>query len=114
MRRVAAFPDPHSLTRDELTSLLQELTSREEVVSNERRLLHAQIDALRQELVKRLHDDGNVVIISGSDFLDPGSAGVREPRNPSPQNGSPGAALPKPPAPDTGPDAPPPHDPSIG
>ena len=33
--RAAAFPDPHSLARDELTSLLQELTSREEVVSDE-------------------------------------------------------------------------------
>jgi len=32
MSRVAAFPDPQSLARDELTSLLQELTSREEVV----------------------------------------------------------------------------------
>ena len=79
--RVAAFPDPHSLARDELTSLLQELTSREDLVSDERRVLHAQIDALRRELVDRLRDEGNVVI-SGSDFLDPGSAGVREPRNP--------------------------------
>src|SRR5207342_2372461 len=43
---VAAFPDPHSLARDELTSVVQELTSREEVVSDERRVLHAQIDAL--------------------------------------------------------------------
>ena len=83
--RVAAFPDPHSLARDELTSLLQDLTSREEVVSDERRVLHAQIDALRRELVDRLRDEGNMVI-SGSDFLDPGSAGVREPRNPGPQN----------------------------
>jgi hypothetical protein len=113
MSRVAAFPDPHSLARDELTSLLQELTSREEVVSDERRVLHAQIDALRQELVDRLRDEGNVVI-SGSDFLDPGSAGVREPGNPSPQSGSDGIALPEPPAPDIGPDAPPPRDPSTG
>ena len=111
--RVAAFPDPHSLARDELTSLLQDLTSREEVVSDERRVLHAQIDALRRELVDRLRDEGNVVI-SGSDFLDPGSAGVREPRNPGPQNVSDGIALPEPPAPDIGPDAPPPRDPSSG
>lgn len=83
MSRVAASPDPHSLARDELTSLLQELTSREEVVSDERRSLHTQIDALRQELVARLSAEGNVVI-DGSDFLDPGSAGVREPRDPSP------------------------------
>ena len=108
-----AFPDPHSVARDELTSLLQELTSREEVVSDERRVLHTQIDALRRELVDRLRDEGNVVI-SGSDFLDPGSAGVREPRNPSPQNSSDGIAIPVPPAPDIGPDAPPPRDPSSG
>jgi hypothetical protein len=111
---MAAFPDPHSLARDELTSLLQELTSREEVVSDERRGLHAQIDALRQELVERLRDEGNVVIISGSDFLDPGSAGVREPRNPRPENGSDGLALPEPPPPDIGPDALPPRNPSTG
>lgn len=110
MGRVAAFPDPHSLARDELTSLLQELTSREEVVSDERRVLHTQIDALRKELVDRLRDEGNVVI-SGSDILDPGSAGVREPRSPSPKNGSDGIALPEPAAPDTEPEAPPPHDP---
>jgi hypothetical protein len=106
MSRVAALPDPHSLARDELTSLLQKLTSREQVVSDERRVLHAQIDALRREFVDRLRDEGNVVI-SGVDFLDPGSAGVREPRNPSPQSGSDGIALPWPPPPDNGPDAPP-------
>jgi RsiG-like len=113
MSRVPAFPDPHSLARDELTSLLQELTSREEVVSNERRVLHAQIGALRQEFVDRLRDEGNVVI-SGSDLLDPGSAGVCEQRNPSPQNASDGIALPEAPAPDVGPDAPLPRDPSTG
>ncbi len=68
---MASFPDPHSLTRDELTSLLEDLTSREEMVSDQRRVLHARIDALRQELVDRLRDEGNVVI-SGSDVRDPG------------------------------------------
>jgi chaperonin cofactor prefoldin len=57
-----AFPDPHSAARDELTSLLQELTNREEMVSDERRVLHTQIDALRRELADRLRDEGNVVI----------------------------------------------------
>jgi hypothetical protein len=108
-----AFPDPHSVARDELTSLVQELTSREEIVSDERRVLHTQIDALRRELVDRLREEGNVVI-SGSDFLDPGSAGVRQARNPSPQNSSDGIAIRVPPAPDIGPDAPPPRDPSCG
>jgi hypothetical protein len=85
MSRVTGFPDPHSLARGELTSLLKELTSREQAVSDERRTLHAQIDALRRELVDRLRDEGNTVIC-GSDFLDPGSTGVREPRNPRPEN----------------------------
>ncbi|MGZ6616352.1 MAG: IS110 family transposase [Solirubrobacteraceae bacterium] len=67
--RVSRFPDPHSLTRDELTSLLKELASREQAVSDERRTLHAQIDSLRQELVACLRDEGNTVI-SGSDFPD--------------------------------------------
>jgi hypothetical protein len=67
MRRVATFPDPHSLGRDELTSLVKELTIREQAVSDERRTLHAQIDALRRELVDRLRDEGNTVI-SGPPF----------------------------------------------
>jgi hypothetical protein len=84
MSRVVAFPDPHSLARDELASLLRELTSREQAASEERRALHAQIDALRREFVDRLREEAHVVI-SGSDLLDPGSAGVREPRSPSPR-----------------------------
>ena len=83
MGRVSAFPDPHSLARDELTALLARLTSREQVVSEERRSLHAQIDALRRELVDRLRDEGNTVIF-GPDVVDPGSAGTREPRGPRP------------------------------
>ena len=66
MRPVSRFPDPQSLTRDQLTSLLSELTIREQAISDERRALHAQIDALRQELVARLRDGGDTVI-SGSD-----------------------------------------------
>ena len=113
MSRVTSFPDPHWLARGELTSLLKELTSKEQVVSDERRTLHAQIDALRRELVDRLRDEGHVVI-SGSDFLDPGSAGVREPRTPRPEDGSDGIALSEPPGPDVQPDAPPRRDPPTG
>ncbi len=113
MSRVTGFPDPRSLARRELTSLLKELTSREQAVSDERRTLHAQIDALRRELVDRLRDEGNAVI-SGSDFLDPGSAGVREPRNPRPEDGSDGIALSEPPRPDVQPDAPPRREPPNG
>src|ERR1019366_7314676 len=76
MSRVVAFPDPHSLARDELASLLRELTSREQAASEERRALHAQIDALRRGFVDRLREEGHVGI-SGSDFIDPGSARVR-------------------------------------
>ena len=113
MSRVTSFPDPHSLARDELTSRLKELTTREQAVSDERRTLHAQIDALRRELVDRLRDEGNTVIC-GADFPDPGSARVREPRNPRPEDGSDGIALPEPPKPDVEPDAPPPREPPTG
>ena len=87
MSRVTSFPDPHSLGRDELTSLLEDLTSREEAISEERRTLHAQIDALRREFVDRLRDEGNTVIC-GSDVLDPASAGVGEPRVTRPEDGT--------------------------
>jgi len=101
---VSGFPDLHALAREELTALLGQLTTREHAVSDERQTLHAQIDVLRRELVNRLHEKGDFVI-SGADFLDPGSAGVREPRSPGPQMGSDGIALPEP-APDHEPDRP--------
>ena len=110
---MTSFPDPHSLERDELTSRLKELVSREQAVSDERRSLHAQIDALRRELVDRLRDEGNTVIC-GADFLDPGSAGVREPRNPRPEHGSDAIALSEPPEPRAKPDAPPRREPPTG
>ncbi|MGB0097416.1 MAG: hypothetical protein WBP81_33360 [Solirubrobacteraceae bacterium] len=53
------FPDPRSLARAELTSLIEELIGKEQVVSEERQALHAQIDALRAELVVRLRDEGH-------------------------------------------------------
>ena len=99
MSRVSAFPDPHSLARDELTALLKKLISREQVVSDERRTLHTQIDDLRRELADRLREEGNTVIF-GPDFLEPGSAGIREPRGPRVDDGSDGIALPEPPEPD--------------
>jgi hypothetical protein len=91
-----SFPDPHSLAAEELKSRIKELISREQEVSDTRRVLHAQIDALRGELVDRLREEGND-IISGSDILGPGATGVREPRNPRPQQGSDGIALSEPP-----------------
>jgi hypothetical protein len=91
-----SFPDPRSLASEELKSLIKELTSREQEVSGTRRVLHAQIDALRRELVDRLREQGKDMI-SGADSLGPGSAGVREPRNPRPQKDSDGIVLPEPP-----------------
>ena len=90
------FPDPRLLATDELKSAIKELVGREQEVSNTRRGLHAQIDALRRELVDRLREQGNDVIFGG-DLLGPGPAGVREPRTPRPQRGSDGIALPEPP-----------------
>jgi hypothetical protein len=39
-------------------------------------------------------------VISGEDFSDPDSLGVREPRNPHPMTGADGIALPQPEGPD--------------
>lgn len=97
MGRVHTFPDPRSLARAELTSLIEELIGREQAVSEERQALHGHIDALRAELVVRLRDEGTTVI-SGADVFGPeGPAGVREPRDPRPTTGSGTIALPEPP-----------------
>jgi hypothetical protein len=92
MGPVTAFRDPRELDRGELTSLLGELISREQAISIERRALHAQIDALRRELVGRLRDEGTTVVFR-PDLPDDGSAGIREPRRPPPNSGSGGAGL---------------------
>jgi hypothetical protein len=100
-----ALPDPRSLTAAELKSLIKELIRQEQEVSDTRRVLHGQIDALRRELVDRLREEGQDIIF-GPDVLGPGSAGVREPRSPHPQRGSDGVALPEPPDSDTDSDPP--------
>jgi hypothetical protein len=92
---VGSFPDPGSLAPHELKALLGDLTGRESDVSETRRLLHAQIDALRRELVDRMREEGQDVI-SGADIEGPESTGVREPRDPRPQRGSDGVALQEP------------------
>jgi RsiG-like len=99
------LPDPRSLAAHELKSFIKELIRREQEVSETRRVLHAQIDALRRELDDRLRGEGNEIIF-GPDMLSPGSGGVREPRTPRPQRGSDGAALPEPPDSDPDLDAP--------
>lgn len=68
----------------ELNLLLAQLTEREQAVSDERRAMHALIDALRKESVARMRDDG-ITVSAGEDSDDPGSTGVREPRDPGPK-----------------------------
>jgi hypothetical protein len=63
------FPDLGALSDQELKDLIDELTSQEQEVSYQRRILHGKIDILRAELVNRLkhkHERGEAVI-SGSD-----------------------------------------------
>ena len=60
--------DPRSLGTEELKLVVQELISREEQVFDTRQALHAQIDALRGELVDRLRDEGKDEIF-GADTL---------------------------------------------
>jgi hypothetical protein len=116
MRRLVGMdhvPDPCSLASEQLKLLLKKLVSREQEVSDTRQVLHAQIDALRRELVNRLRDEGGEVIF-GPDMLGPGTSGVREPRPSRPQRGSDGVALPRPLDTDVGPDMRPPEDPARG
>jgi hypothetical protein len=63
------FPDLGSLSDAELKELIDELTTEEEKVSYQRRILHGKIDILRAELVNRLRkkrEEGESVI-SGAD-----------------------------------------------
>jgi hypothetical protein len=96
---VDAPPDPRSLGSEDLKLLITELVSREQDVSYTRRVLHAQIEALRGELIERLRGEGDDIIF-GPDIVGPGSGGVREPRSPRPRRGADGVALPEPLEPD--------------
>lgn len=87
--------DPRSLATDELKLRIQEVIRREQEVSDTRKALHAQIDALRGELVARLRNEGEDVVF-GPDTLGPGTSGVREPITPRPHQGADGIALPEP------------------
>jgi len=49
-----ALPDLGTLSDDDLKSLIDDLTRRENEISYQRRLLHGKIDILRAELVARL------------------------------------------------------------
>ena len=54
--------DPQSLSKDQITTRLDELISREQQISEVRRGLHDEIDALRRELVDRLRREGATII----------------------------------------------------
>ena len=59
------FPDLGSLSDQELTDVIQQLTAEELEVSYRRRILHGKIDILRAELVNRLrkkHESGEDVL----------------------------------------------------
>jgi hypothetical protein len=62
-------PDLGALSDQELKDLISQLTTEEQEVSYQRRILHGKIDILRAELVNRLrkkHADGESTI-SGAD-----------------------------------------------
>jgi hypothetical protein len=53
-RTVEPLPDLGTLGDDDLKGLIDELTTQEQEISYQRRLLHGKIDILRAELVARL------------------------------------------------------------
>ena len=63
------FPDLGSLSDEELKGLIDDLTTEEEKVSYERRILHGKIDILRAELVNRLRKkrEAGESVLSGAD-----------------------------------------------
>ena len=80
------FPDLGALSDQELKDLIEELTTEEQEVSYQRRILHGKIDILRAELVNRLRrkrEEGEAVI-SGADVqqLTDILAGKSMPENP--------------------------------
>ena len=63
------FPDLGALSDEELKELIDQLTTEEQEVSYQRRILHGKIDILRAELVSRLrvkHAEGDT-LITGDD-----------------------------------------------
>src|SRR6476620_1203708 len=63
------FPDLGALQDQELKDLIEQLTTEEQEVSYQRRILHGKIDILRAELVNRLRrrrEEGEAVI-TGAD-----------------------------------------------
>jgi hypothetical protein len=63
------FPDIGAMSDEELKATIDELTSQEQKVSYERRMLHGKIDILRAELVNRLrvNRESGDALITGAD-----------------------------------------------
>ena len=63
------FPDLGALSDEELKELIDQLTTEEQEVSYQRRILHGKIDILRAELVNRLRQkrERGDSLISGDD-----------------------------------------------
>jgi hypothetical protein len=64
---VELFPDPTSLSDDELKDLIDELKAEEAEISYKRRMLHGRIDLLRAELVARLQKSGGKSVLDHVD-----------------------------------------------
>lgn len=63
------FPDIGAMTDEELKEMIDQLTTQEQQVSYERRMLHGKIDILRAELVSRLRSnrESGDALITGAD-----------------------------------------------
>ena len=62
------FPDLGALSDEELKELIDQLTTEEQEISYQRRILHGKIDILRAELGNRLRkkrEEGEAVITGG-------------------------------------------------
>lgn len=61
------FPDLASLSDDDLKRLIDDLTTQEQEVSYQRRILHGRIDLLRAELQARLRETGGKSVLDEVD-----------------------------------------------
>ena len=61
------LPDLGSLSDEQLKELIAELTTQEQEISFQRRLLHGKIDILRAELVARLKESGGKSVLDEVD-----------------------------------------------
>jgi hypothetical protein len=91
MPGVTSAPDPSEFSDQQLKARIRDAVERETRLSAARSELHSEIDALREELVRRLRADGTTVIRGADVDDDSGLSGVREPRSPEPESDPDGA-----------------------